>query len=127
MWTEVVSGQQNIYYRGNLTGNITGVRRSTDASAEDFQLLPNYPNPATTSTTLVYELSRTADVRLTVYDLLGREVRVLVDMPMQPGLKTVVWDGRDALGNRQASGVYFCRMQVGNSVATRTLLLVDGN
>jgi len=61
---------------------------------------------------------------LKIYNVLGEEVRTLVDEMKEPGHYSVTWDGRDNLGNHVASGVYFYRLEVGEFVATRKMALV---
>jgi spore coat protein A len=87
-------------------------------------LVPGRPNPFTTATTIVYELPREATVRLAVYDLAGRAVRVL-DRGVRPsGVQTVRWDGRDGAGHEVASGLYLVRLQVGDEVVVRKAMRV---
>jgi len=84
-----------------------------------FSLGQNYPNPFNPSTTITYELPRSSIVRLSVFDMLGREVSVLVDERKDAGVHEVKFD---ALG--LATGVYFCRMQAGDIVQSRKLMMV---
>lgn len=83
------------------------------------QLFQNYPNPFNAGTTIVYDIERPSHVRMSVYDLLGREVAVLIDDPKPPGRYNVHFTGG---GN--ASGVYFYRLQTTTTTITRKLLLV---
>ena len=84
-----------------------------------FRLYQNYPNPFNPATTIDYEVPRMAQVSLTIFDLLGRRVATLVNGIRTPGRFSVEWNAV-----RQASGVYFCRMQAGNFAMTTKLLLV---
>jgi hypothetical protein len=68
------------------------------------------PNPFNPSTTVRFELARSAQARVRVYDVSGRLVRTLVDGPRPAGMQSVVWDGRDDAGQPAASGVYLVRM-----------------
>ena len=70
-----------------------------------FSLSQNYPNPFNSTTTIQYELLRRSDVRLVIYDILGRRVRTLIDEEMPAGSHSIVWDGRDARGQVAASGI----------------------
>lgn len=74
-------------------------------------LLPNYPNPFRGQTQLGYALPEAAEVRLTVYDVLGRVVRRLASGRMRAGRHQVRWDGRSDGGQAAASGVYFVRLE----------------
>jgi len=71
-----------------------------------FALQQNYPNPFNPSTTIEYELPKASEVRLSVYDMLGREVSVLVNERMDAGVHEVKFDGSNL-----ASGVYLYRLQ----------------
>ncbi|MDE2888000.1 MAG: T9SS type A sorting domain-containing protein [Gemmatimonadota bacterium] len=89
-----------------------------------FGLEQNMPNPFNPSTAIGYQLPEAAMVRLVIYNLLGQEVRVLVNERRNAGTFTATWDGTDALGRRVASGVYLYRIQTGSFSATRRMLLL---
>jgi hypothetical protein len=86
-------------------------------------LAPNYPNPFNPQTTLTYLLPRTGQVRLAIYDLIGRPLIVLVDGFAAAGEHTASWDGRDRRGAEVASGVYFARLETDTGVLTRKITL----
>jgi hypothetical protein len=106
----------------------TGTLLSVDETAEipkEFALLQNYPNPFNPSTTIHYDLPRTAQVKIVIYDVLGRVVATLVD-GVQPANKyTVVWNA-----SAVSTGVYFYRMTAkgtdgsGDFTAVKKLLLM---
>lgn len=98
--------------------------KKTVALPSDLQFLPNYPNPFRERTTLEYVLPEPAKVRLAVYDVLGRQVRVLVDGEQKAGRHTVAWNGRDESGKRMASGVYLARLVVDGQTKVRKLTFV---
>ncbi len=84
-----------------------------------FSLSQNYPNPFNPTTTIRYELSKSSMVRLSVYDILGRELSVLVNERKNGGSYEVKFDAA-----RLASGVYFYKLQAGDYVQTRKLLIL---
>jgi hypothetical protein len=89
-------------------------------------LYPNRPNPFSARTVLRFQLDRERPVRLGIYDVTGRLVRLLVDAPrLDQGTHTVVWDGRDDAGQRVASGVYLYRLDAGGKERTRKLILLQ--
>ena len=97
------------------TGLATGVPTGP-ASVRVVRLHAGQPNPFATRTTLRYEVMAPTPVRLTLYDLAGREVRRLVRAPMQaPGTYSVTWDGRDEAGRTISGGVYFARLEAGGA------------
>ena len=87
-----------------------------------FGLAENVPNPFNPSTTIRYTLPEASDVRLVVYNILGQQVRVLIDGPKAEGVNQVVWDGRDAIGRSVATGVYLYRLTAGPDVAVRKMV-----
>ena len=91
-----------------------------------FELNQNYPNPFNPMTTIHYQLPRTAVVSLKIYNLLGQEVRILVDKLQRPGSYTAHWDGRDDQGQELPSGVYFYRLRIDRDkfVETKKMLLL---
>ncbi|MEZ4702787.1 MAG: T9SS type A sorting domain-containing protein [Rhodothermales bacterium] len=91
----------------------------TDTQPATFHLSQNYPNPFNPSTRIQFALNDAAPVRLAVYDLLGREVRTLVDATRAAGTHTVTFDAGDL-----PSGVYFYRIEAGAASETRRMVLM---
>lgn len=83
------------------------------------QLHQNYPNPFNPATTIAYALPHTAEVRLDVFNMMGQRVATLVDHQQIAGWHSIVFDA-----SRLSSGVYVYRLQVGNMVQTRKMVLV---
>lgn len=83
----------------------------------------NFPNPFNPSTNLGYKLNKAAHVRLTVYDVAGREISRLVDENQNAGDFSLHWEGKDNAGRPVSSGVYFAVLSVDKSVATQKLIL----
>jgi hypothetical protein len=103
--------------------NVTGVGAS--ALPARFALHPNAPNPFNPATVITYDLPEQAAVRLRVFDVAGRLVRVLVaDQQAEAGRNKVTWDGRDDTGRCVAAGVYFCRMDADAFRETMLMTLV---
>ena len=89
-----------------------------------FVLHQNYPNPFNPVTTLSYEIPEAGDVRLVIYDILGREVISLVNSRQLVGSHSIQWNGRDRFGKMVSTGVYIYRLQAGEFVNTKKLLLL---
>ncbi len=91
-----------------------------------YSLAQNVPNPFNPSTTISYSVPEgvSVQVSLKVYDIRGRQVSTLVNEVREPGTYTVFWDGTDEAGRQVASGVYFYRMQAGDFVQTRKMVLL---
>ncbi len=98
---------------------LNSVDPSASTVPREFQLLQNYPNPFNPSTTIRYELPKSSEVRLNVFDILGREVSVLVNERRDAGVHEVKCD---AVG--LASGVYFYRLVAGSFVQTCKMVLI---
>ncbi|MBI4551443.1 MAG: VCBS repeat-containing protein [Candidatus Latescibacteria bacterium] len=88
-----------------------------------FDLAQNVPNPFNAGTEIAYRLARTGRVTLTVYNLLGEEVAVLVDGEQPRGYYAVRWDGRNGRGEPAGSGIYLYTLRAGGFTATRRMLL----
>ena len=91
--------------------------------------MPNYPNPFNPETWIPYQLSRDAEVALTIYDAHGFKVRRLEMGHQLVGYyrdrgKAVHWDGRNDLGESVASGVYFYHLSAGRFSAARKMLII---
>jgi hypothetical protein len=91
-----------------------------------FSLSQNYPNPFNPSTTIEFTIPAGISVpaKIVIYDIRGRQVRNLVDREEEPGEYQVHWDGRDDHMQAVSSGAYLYRIEVGNFVSTRKMLLV---
>ncbi|NIR47157.1 T9SS type A sorting domain-containing protein [candidate division KSB1 bacterium] len=92
---------------------------------EAFALHQNYPNPFNPTTTISFSLAASRNVTLTIYNALGQQVRnLLTAVPHQAGHFVVRWDGKDQDGRSVASGVYLYRIQAGNFVEVKKMLLL---
>lgn len=90
-----------------------------DEIPNQFQLFNNYPNPFNSATKIKYSISATSQVRLKVFDVLGRHVQTLVDEMQSPGQYTAIFNA----GNL-SSGIYFYRIEAGDFVAVKKLILM---
>ena len=89
-----------------------------------FSLLQNYPNPFNPSTRIVYGLPKTSHVELAIYDILGREVSVILNEVQEPGYKTITWYGTDYYGNYIGAGLYFYTIKAGHFTKTRKMVFL---
>ena len=95
---------------------------------ETTMLLPNYPNPFNPETWIPYHLAKDAVVTLTIYDASGSTVRELLLGHQAAGVyesrgRAVYWDGKNQIGEKVASGLYFYTLTAGDFTATRKLLI----
>jgi hypothetical protein len=89
-----------------------------------FRLVGNSPNPFNPLTKVAYHVPYESEVSIRIYDVAGREVRVLVDDVVDPGRYQAVWNGRDAAGEAVGSGVYFCVMETPDYRGSQKMLLL---
>jgi len=82
--------------------------------ATTFNLEQNYPNPFNPTTTISYNISKDSNVKLTVYDIMGKEVRSLVNTNKNVGKYNVVWNGKNNSGVNVPTGIYFYKLQSNN-------------
>jgi hypothetical protein len=87
-----------------------------------FGLNQNYPNPFNPSTTIRYSLPNESNVRLVVYNILGQEVRVLIEARQGVSDHAIAWDGRDAFGREVATGMYIYRLIAGENESMRKMI-----
>ena len=90
-----------------------------------FVLYNNYPNPFNLATRINYELPEITHINLSIYDVTGRLIRILVNEEQGTGYHSVIWDGRNKNGTVVANGVYFYKLTTvdGYSETNRMILL----
>jgi hypothetical protein len=89
-----------------------------------FNLLQNYPNPFNPNTKITYQLENEDKVKLTVYDVLGREIITLVDESQKSGEHSVNWNGKNNSGEEVNSGIYFYKLTFqGNSITKKAVFI----
>lgn len=122
-WTVIYSDSSDneIFIIDGITGQIVpiGISNISNEVPDDYCLYQNYPNPFNPSTKIKFDIPRASQVRLAVFDMLGREVEVLVNEKIQTGIYEYYWDA-----TKYTSGVYFYRLQTGDFVQVRKMLLI---
>lgn len=90
-----------------------------------FALSQNYPNPFNPTTTIPYSLPATGHLSLTIYDMLGRDVRMLVNEVQSAGIHYIQWDGKNANGQTVCSGIYYYRLKTRDDhIKTKKMMLL---
>jgi len=89
-----------------------------------YALFQNYPNPFNASTTLHYDVPEPSDVKITIYDILGKEIITIVDEFQYYGYKKIIWDGKNRNGKIVPPGVYFYRAHLGDLVETKKMIML---
>ena len=91
---------------------------------DKFALHQNFPNPFNPTTTLRYDLPEQANVNITIYDLLGRQVASIINQEQKAGFQSVIWNATNDLGNPVSAGIYLCEIKAGKFVQTKKLVLL---
>lgn len=115
----VIAGSFGVHRYDN---SITGVILAPKGLPSSFKLSQNFPNPFNPLTVIRFQLPVQSNVSLKIYNLLGREVRTLVDRIEGPGERFVQWDGRDNTVRTVNSGAYFCHVEA--LATTRTIMMI---
>jgi hypothetical protein len=97
---------------------------SSDQLPGAFTLHQNYPNPFNATTMIEYDLPQRSDITLSLYNVKGQRVAVLVSGQQPAGTHHATWDGKDAADRPVSSGIYFCRLQSGELAQTRKMILL---
>lgn len=88
-----------------------------------FKLMQNYPNPFNPETTISFSLNRATQANIAIFDVLGEQVHILGYRYYNPGNYSIVWDGKDQHGNTVASGIYYYRLNIGNTRSTANKMI----
>ncbi|NIT53572.1 MAG: T9SS type A sorting domain-containing protein, partial [candidate division Zixibacteria bacterium] len=100
-------------------GGVTGIADRTSGVSTAFNLNQNYPNPFNPSTTISFEIPKSAKVSLQIYNTLGQQVTTLLNQNLAAGAYQVEWQAADIPG-----GIYFYRLTAGDYEASRRLVLL---
>lgn len=88
------------------------------------EIVKNYPNPFNPETTIDFSLKEETNVKVEIFNIKGQKVTTLIDDMLIAGHHSVVWNGTDSNGNHVSSGVYFSKMQAGNTISIRKMMLL---
>jgi len=122
-WRNPASWRHLVIY--HQTSDYVGIKEKTPAvSSSEYFLCKNYPDPFSLFTNIEYQLPTSGNVVLKIYNILGQEVRTLVNRYQGAGSYRVRWDGRNNLGKKVTSGVYLYRLTADNFASTKKMLLL---
>lgn len=111
--------KNHLIYRKITQAHIIGIQNIGNEIPKQYQLLQNFPNPFNPSTKIRFALPDVSKVTLKVYDIVGREVKTLVDKELTAGLKEIEFDASEL-----PSGVYFYNIKAGSFTETKKMVLV---
>ena len=106
--------------------NITEISSRKFNLPSDYIVVRNYPNPFNPSTIIYYELPKSENIEIKIYDILGREVRTLYNNFHKAGIYTLEWNGRNSWNSPVAAGIYFCRLKTKDQFKVHKMVLLDG-
>jgi flagellar hook assembly protein FlgD len=113
---------------GNYSiGLITSIEEKASSVPAKFELAQNYPNPFANETAISYNLNEQSNVHVTIYDILGREVRKYSIGKQPIGIHGLIWDGRNSFGEKVTAGIYLYRLQAGKESRVNKMVLTGGN
>jgi hypothetical protein len=118
-YTELDSQQTNNSFLITFVRSVIGIEPISTVIPGDFFVNPNYPNPFNPATKIKFGLPKSAFVKMSVYDILGREVAVLVNEQLQAGEFQADWNASNF-----PSGIYFYRIEADNFVKTAKMMLI---
>ena len=119
--------QDNICYFDNISfspSNSVGVDNRSETLPQGFALEQNFPNPFNPFTTLRYDLPEDSFVNITIYDMMGRQVKTLINGLQKPGYKTVQWDTTNDKNRPVSAGLYLYTIQAGEFRQVRKMVLL---
>ena len=111
-------------YSGEVSVELLGVDGGVVELPTRYELAQNFPNPFNPVTTLHYDLPEQTDVVITIHDILGRQVKMLVNGVRPSGFHSINWDGTNGLGESVSAGVYLYQIRAGNYIQTRKMILL---
>jgi hypothetical protein len=91
---------------------------------KDYKLYQNYPNPFNPTTQIEFQLPQQAKMTIKIYNIMGQEVKTLVDEVKEAGYHTIVWNGLDNSGTPVSSGIYYYRMLTGSYSEVKKMVLL---
>jgi hypothetical protein len=103
---------------------MVGTTSNQNNIPDKFELYQNYPNPFNPRTTIKFDIAVNSNVSLRIFNILGQEVRTLVNSELAPGIKTVVWDGTNNSGTVVTSGIYIYVLKAGDYRDTKKMVLL---
>jgi len=139
--SELVEGQELSYIMGIFNysfgtykiqirdvadlGTTVGIDDDVKVNPYEYALHDNFPNPFNPETQIRFTLGGQENVKLVIYDIMGRQVRTLVNGDsFNSGFHVLNWNGRDNLGEKVATGMYIYRIKAGDFIADKKMLLV---
>jgi hypothetical protein len=133
---EHISNRNNIWYTGfghlylyrflqsAYQEIILGSNYENDNFLEKFVLYPNYPNPFNPTTTIRYNIPKSSFVNITIYDMMGRNTKTLINQRQNSGSNSAIWDSTNDYNKPVTAGIYLYQIQTGSYINTKKMVLL---
>ena len=102
----------------------TGVSDLNKLVPSTFKVFQNYPNPFNPTTSISYSIPHSTNVKVEIYNILGKKIRTLINAPENAGVHNIVWNGRNDYGSEVSSGTYLYKVTAGNNVQVKKMVLL---
>lgn len=119
VWTDWRHDNVEIYYKRNPTGNTTAIETISTEIPDKFALYQNFPNPFNPETKIKFDISLFNNVKILIYDILGREIETIIDQSLNPGTYELSFNASDL-----PSGIYYYRLVTNDFSETRKMTLI---
>ena len=120
--SEYTSGIVSDY--SDIVSIVVNLGIDSSLNPEFFCLHQNHPNPFNPTTKISYDLPEASVVSLSIYDLMGRKIRTLINSEQNAGFKNIQWNATDNLGKSVPAGMYIYTIQAGEFRQTRKMVLL---
>lgn len=119
VWEDYRDGNAEVYYKHNLTGIILSLQNSNSEIPTSYMMYQNYPNPFNPNTKIKFQIPKSGQVNLEVFDALGRNISTLVNESLNAGVYEVDWN---AINN--PSGIYFYKITTSEFAEVKKMVLI---
>ena len=137
MWEELPTYESNdgsfVYANSNFLGHFALIKKGSGSALStieseivptEYALEQNYPNPFNPKTVIRFDLPKESNVKILIYDILGRLTKKIIDNRQDTGFKSIQWDGTNNYGKKVSDGVYLYSIEAGNFRQTKKMILL---
>ena len=124
--TTIAMGFFNPHGYGNIwvSESDVGVVEPTDMLPSRLSLIQNYPSPFNPETRISFKLAEKSHVSITIYDMLGRNIKTLINQTQDAGYRSVIWDATNDYGKPVSAGIYLYQIQAGEYISTKKIVML---
>jgi len=124
--TTIAMGFFNPHGYGNIwvSESDVSVVEPTDMLPSRLSLIQNYPSPFNPETRISFKLAEKSHVSITIYDMLGRNIKTLINQTQDAGYKSLIWDATNDYGEPVSAGIDLYQIQAGEYISTKKMVLL---